>query len=227
MAKRLFDIVVALAALAVAAPLILISAIGIKVGSPGPVFYKACRIGRNGAAFNMFKLRTMHLAQGSASPITAPEDNRIFPLGNLLRKLKIDELPQFWNILSGDMSLVGPRPEAAEIVERHYTDWMRETLRIRPGVTSPGALYNYRMADLLLDVADPEGSYARKMLPPKLALERAYMERANFISDLGFLVLTARAIVAHARGNDISLPQADVAAALCWAPEGPYPNTRV
>lgn len=226
MAKRLFDVAIALAALVVAAPLIVICAMGIKTSSRGPIFYRGRRIGRNGVAFTMLKLRTMHVLQGPASSITAPEDNRIFPLGNLLRKLKIDELPQFWNILNGDMSLVGPRPEAEEIVERHYAHWMRETLSIRPGVTSPGALYNYRMANLLLDDADPEGSYVRKMLPPKLALERAYMERANFMSDLGVVVLTLQAILAHSRGREISLPQADVALARRWAPEGPYPNLR-
>ena len=218
MIKRLFDIAVAAFALLVAAPFISAAAIGIMFTSPGPVFYRARRAGRNGALFTMYKLRTMHVAQNEASSITSPGDNRIFPFGNLIRRLKVDELPQFWNILNGNMSLVGPRPEAPDIVEKYYTDWMHETLRIRPGVTSPGAIYNYLMADSLLDDNDPEGSYERNLLPPKLALERAYLERANFFRDLGYVVLTAWAIVAHVLGRDVRLPENDVTNARRWAP---------
>ena len=218
MTKRLFDIAVAAFALLLAAPFIVVAAIGIMLISPGPIFYRARRAGRDGALFTMYKLRTMHVAQTEASSITAPGDNRIFPFGNLIRRLKIDELPQFWNILNGNMSLVGPRPEAPDIVEKHYSDWMHETLRIRPGVTSPGAIYNYLMADILLDNNDPEGSYVLNILPPKLALERAYLSRANFFSDLGYVVLTAWAIVAHVLGRDVRLPENDVTNARCWAP---------
>lgn len=226
MIKRLFDIAVAVLALLVAAPFIVVAAIGIMLTSPGPILYRARRAGRNGAQFTMYKLRTMHVAQNEASSITSPGDTRIFPFGNLIRRLKVDELPQFWNILNGNMSLVGPRPEAPDIVEKHYTDWMHETLRIRPGVTSPGAIYNYLMADTLLDDNDPEGSYARNLLPPKLALERGYLERASFFSDLGYVVLTAWAIVAHVLGRDVRLPTADITNARRWAPQGPYPSDR-
>ncbi|MCP5396151.1 MAG: sugar transferase [Sphingomonadaceae bacterium] len=217
MIKRLFDIAVAAIALLVAAPFIMVAAIGIMLTSPGPVFYCARRAGRNGALFTMYKLRTMHVAQNEGSSITSPKDKRIFPLGNLTRRLKVDELPQFWNILIGNMSLVGPRPEAPDIVEKHYTDWMHETLRIRPGVTSPGAIYNYIMADTLIDDNDPAGSYARNLLPQKLALERAYLDRASFFSDLGYIVLTAQAIIAHVLGRDVRLPEKDVIVARRWA----------
>lgn len=226
MIKRLFDIAVAALALLVAAPFIVVAAIGIMLTSSGPIFYRARRAGRNGAQFTMYKLRTMHVAQNEATSITSTRDNRIFPFGNLIRRLKVDELPQFWNILNGNMSLVGPRPEAPDIVEKHYSDWMHETLRIRPGVTSPGAIYNYLMADTLLDDNDPEASYVRNLLPPKLALERAYLERASFFSDLGYVVLTAWAIVAHVLGRDVRLPEADITNALRWAPQGPYPSDR-
>lgn len=218
MIKRLFDIVVAALALLVAAPFIVVAAIGIMLTSPGPIFYRARRAGRDGALFTMYKLRTMHVAQNEASSITSPGDSRIFPFGNLIRRLKIDELPQFWNILNGNMSFVGPRPEAPDIVEKHYSDWMHETLQIRPGVTSPGAIYNYLMADTLLEDSDPEGSYVRNLLPPKLALERAYLERANFFSDLTYIVLTAWAIMAHVLGRDVRLPEADIKNARRWAP---------
>lgn len=217
MTKRLFDIAVAALAFFVAVPFIAVAAIGISLTSPGPIFYRARRAGRNGAQFTMYKLRTMHVDKNETSPITSPADNRIFPFGNMLRTLKIDELPQFWNILNGNMSLVGPRPESPDIVKRHYTDWMHETLRVRPGVTSPGAIYNYLMADTLLDDNDPEGSYALNLLPPKLALERAYLERANFLSDLGYVVLTAWAILAHVFGRDVRLPKKDVTNARRWA----------
>ncbi|UOA34104.1 Putative undecaprenyl-phosphate N-acetylgalactosaminyl 1-phosphate transferase (plasmid) [Sulfitobacter sp. DSM 110093] len=226
MTKRLFDIAVAAIALLVAAPFIMAAAIGIKLTSPGPIFYLAQRAGRNGAPFTMYKLRTMHVVQTEAQSITSPGDNRIFPFGNLIRRLKVDELPQFWNILNGNMSLVGPRPEAPDIVEKHYTDWMYETLRIRPGVTSPGAIYNYLMADTLLDDTDPEGSYARNVLPPKLALELAYLDRANFSSDLSYMALTAWAIMAHVIGRNVQLPESDIINASEWAPQGPYPRNR-
>ena len=110
MIKRLLDIAIAALALVVAAPFIAAAAIGIMLTSPGPIFYRARRAGRNGAMFTMYKLRTMHVAQNEVSTITSPGDNRIFPFGNLIRRLKVDELPQFWNILNGNMSLVGPRP---------------------------------------------------------------------------------------------------------------------
>ena len=223
MTKRLFDIAVATLALLFATPFLAVAAIGIILASPGPIVYRAQRVGRHGAVFTMYKLRTMHLAQTEASSITSPGDNRIFPFGNLIRRLKIDELPQFWNILNGNMSWVGPRPEAPDIVDKHYTDWMRETLRTRPGVTSPGAIYNYLMVVTLLDENDPEGSYACKMLPPKLALERAYLERASFFGDLTYVLLTAWAIVAHVLGRDVRLPEIDITNARRWAPKGPYP----
>lgn len=226
MIKRLFDIAVAVLALLVAAPFIVVAAMGIMLISPGPILYRARRAGRNGAQFTMYKLRTMHVAQNEASSITSPGDTRVFHFGKLIRRLKVDELPQFWNILNGNMSLVGPRPEAPDIVEKHYTDWMFETLRIRPGVTSPGAIYNYFMADTLLDDNDPEGSYASNLLPPKLALERAYLERASFFRDLGYIILTVWAIVANVLGRDVRLPTADITNARRWAPQGPYPSDR-
>lgn len=224
-AKRVFDVVVAGLSLLVLSPFLVIAAVGIRVTSPGPIFYMAHRIGKGGHPFAMLKFRTMHVDSDKLSAITSPDDKRIFGFGLLLRRLKIDELPQFWNILVGDMSLVGPRPEDPKIVARDYTDWMKETLQVAPGVTSPGAVYGYLFGDALLEDADPEGSYARNLLPPKLALERAYMDRAGFVSDLGYVLLTAWAIVAHVLGRQVRLPQADIDAAHYWAPQGPYPDS--
>lgn len=224
--KRLLDVLVAFTALVVVLPVLILAAIGIKGTSSGPVFYMAKRAGKGGEPFSMLKFRTMHVDSDKQSAITSPGDKRIFNFGLLLRTTKIDELPQFWNILVGDMSLVGPRPEDPKIVDRNYTDWMRETLLVAPGVTSPGAVYGYLFGDALLDDTDPEGSYARNLLPPKLALERAYLERASFFSDLGYIMLTAWAIVAHIMGRKVQLPQTDIDGACRWAPQGPYPKVR-
>jgi lipopolysaccharide/colanic/teichoic acid biosynthesis glycosyltransferase len=225
LAKRTVDGIVALIALLITLPILLFAALGIRIASPGPVFYKARRIGKNGQPFYMLKFRTMHINSDRASAITAPSDSRIFGFGVWLRRLKIDEFPQFWNILVGDMSLVGPRPEDPKIVDRDYVSWMRETLLVSPGVTGPGSVYGYIFGDALLEETDPEGSYARNLLPPKLALERAYMERAGLISDLSYILLTLWAIVAHMLGRDVNLPQTDIEAALKWAPQGPYHNS--
>ena len=130
----------------------------------------------------------------------------------------------YWNILAGDLSVVGPRPETPGVVEKHYTDWMRETLNVPPGVTSPGAIYNYIMAEKLLDPEDPEGSYIRCVLPPKLALDRAYVERVSLIQDLRYIFLTIKVIVAHVLGREIGLPAEVVDHARKWAPDGPYPD---
>jgi lipopolysaccharide/colanic/teichoic acid biosynthesis glycosyltransferase len=232
MVKRLFDIAVAAILLLFSAPLLAAAALGILLSSPGPLLYRARRAGRNGVPFEMLKLRTMHVGTAGASAITAPGDARVFAFGGLIRNLKIDELPQFWNILTGDLSLVGPRAEDPAIVARDYNDWMKETLRVAPGVTSPGAIYNYLMADVLLDPANPEGSYVERMLTPKLALERAYIDRAGFFSDMHYVILTAWAIVGQALGRPATLPAIDIDAARRWAPDGPYspeglsPNAR-
>ena len=224
--KRVFDVSVALITLVVTLPFLLVVAIGIAMSSPGPIFYKARRVGKRGKVFLMFKFRTMYVDSDRASVITSPGDFRIFRFGLWLRRLKIDEILQFWNILIGDMSLVGPRPEDPKIVERDYKDWMHETLLVLPGVTGPGSVYGYIYGDALLDLSDPEGSYTRNLLPPKLALERAYMERAGFISDFGYILLTAIAIIASILGRDVCLPRVDIEAARRWVPNGPYPSSK-
>lgn len=220
--------VLSIVMLVMTSPILLIAALGVRLSSPGPIFYRAQRIGWDGKQFSMLKFRTMRLGSDRKGAITAPRDSRVFPFGELLRDFKIDELPQFWNILKGDMSVVGPRPEDPLIVVRAYTDWMRETLRVRPGVTSPGAVYGYLFGDDLLDPNDPEGSYERFLLPPKLALERAYIDRAGFLSDLGYIFLTMAAIAARLMGRRVSLPARDVERALRWVPQGPYrgPNSQ-
>jgi len=182
-------------------PLVLIAIIGIKLTSPGPVFYNADRMGRNIKPFAMHKFRTMDLREDAGFQITAPNDDRVFPFGNFLRRTKIDELPQFWNVLIGDMSIVGPRPESVPIVRESYNEWMLETLQVRPGITSPGAIFGYTHEGQVLDDEDPEGSYIANMLAPKLAIELCYIKRANILSDFGIMFRTASTIAALLLGK--------------------------
>lgn len=204
MLKRLFDIVVAMLVLACVWPVVLLAAGLIKVLSPGPAFYMAVRVGKNGAVFNMVKLRSMHVSSATGPAITAPDDSRIFPFGGFLRRAKIDELPQFWNVLRGDMSIVGPRPEDPQIVKDHYTGWMRKTLDVRPGITSPGAIFGYLQGDSLLKGHEPERAYIARLLPEKLRIELDYVENRSFWADIGIIFATARAILYtlfHARAE--------------------------
>jgi len=194
MLKRIFDTVTSGLVLLAVWPVILLAALITKVVSPGPPFYLAQRVGKDGAVFKMYKLRSMHLAANKGTAITAPSDARIFPFGRFVRKAKIDELPQFWNVLIGDMSIVGPRPEDPQIVADHYTGWMAETLETRPGITSPGAVFGYLKGDEYLMSEDVERAYADNLLPKKLKIELDYLRKASFLKDIGVIYQTARAI---------------------------------
>lgn len=215
--RRARDIVLALTLLISLSPFLALAAIGVRLSSKGPIFFRAQRVGRGGVHFEMLKFRTMHVHSGGPV-ITSRSDNRIFAFGAFLRKSKIDEFPQFYNVLKGDLSMVGPRPEDPKIVTRHYTDWMMETLDVRPGITSPGAVYYYILGEELVDPADPEGSYVKRLLPAKLAVERAYLERATFASDLSVVGLTALAVVGPLFGLHVKPDPRDLAGAERWAP---------
>ena len=216
--KRLFDIVFSAVMLVGLSPILLICALAVKVTSQGPILFDARRIGRSGVPFRMFKFRTM-AADGGGAVITGHADPRISPIGAVLRRLKLDELPQFVNVFVGDMSVVGPRPEDPKIVSQHYNDWMRETLRVRPGITSPGAVFYYVYAETLIDRDKPEESYVEKLLPAKLAVERAYLDRATFWSDLHIMFQTASAILAQIRGRAFDPDRTDIKGALHWVPK--------
>ena len=213
--KRMFDISFALCLLALSAPVLIAVAIGIKLFSKGPIFYFARRIGQNGQAFDMIKFRTMHVASGGAV-ITAIKDPRIFKFGGILRRTKLDELPQFINILLGQMSVVGPRPEDPLIVKNAYHGWMHETLICRPGLTSPGALFYYARGSDMIKSQDPEGSYCETVLPLKLAIDRAYQDRATLLSDCWIIVKTGFAIGAMILGARILPARQDMVGAKRW-----------
>jgi len=210
MVKRLFDLVCASAALVVTAPLIGLAALGIKLTDPGPVFFRARRVGYLGRQFTMMKLRTMKVGGGSGGSggsggtgpvITGLNDSRVSTIGKILRKTKIDELPQLFNILLGDMSIVGPRPEDPAIVQEHYSSPDLETLGVRPGLASPGSLYQFTAGDKMLLADDPEAHYVDKLLKTKLALDRVYIRRASLRSDLTIIGRTLWAIGAVAVGR--------------------------
>jgi len=217
MAKRLLDIVLAALGLALVAPVLALAALAIRLANPGSVLYRARRVGRAGAPFTMYKLRTMHQGRpGRASRITGQDDPRVFPLGALLRRTKIDELPQLFNVLRGDMSIVGPRPEDPDIVERHYTPLLRETLAVQPGLASPGSLYHYTHGDALLASGDPETAYVERLLPLKVALDVVYVRHASLRTDVRIIGRTLSTIVACLGGRSRfgDPPEAPAARAL-------------
>lgn len=201
--KRALDVVAAGVALILAAPLLLLAAIGIKLSSRGPVLHRAVRAGRGGDPFEILKLRTMRLGTPDQSRITVGgSDPRVFAVGSWLRKLKIDELPQLVNILRGDMAVVGPRPEALDIVRDHYGPEHMRTLDVSPGLASPGSLWNYTHGESLIGADDPEGDYLRALLPAKLALELVYVDRASLRYDVSLVVRTMLVIVQTLSGRD-------------------------
>lgn len=219
MIKRTLDLVVSAIALVAALPLLAVAAVAIRLTSPGPVFYRAMRVGRGGRPFTMYKLRTMHVNPSVASgkvaksAITAKDDPRVFPVGSLLRRTKIDELPQLLNVLSGDMSLVGPRPEDPRFVEKNYTPTDLATLDVRPGLTSPGSVWYYTTAESELTSDDPERHYVERVLPLKLALDLVYVREVSWRYDIALiartiLVLTALVVGWRRFGDPPEMPAA-------------------
>ena len=189
-------------ALIVLAPLMALAALGVRLSSPGPVFYRAVRAGREGRPFVMFKLRTMHHRRRSDdSVITAERDPRVFPFGAWLRRAKLDELPQIFNVLRGEMAIVGPRPEDPTIVDRYYTPAQWETLKVAPGLTSPGALYSTTHGEQRLSPVDPERDYVQRVLPTKLALDRVYVRHASVGYDLALIFRTITVVASRALGR--------------------------
>lgn len=188
--KRCFDILAASLGLLICIPLFIGCAILIKCDSHGPVFFRGARVGKGGVLFFILKFRTMtaNAAQRGAG-ITARHDPRITRLGRTLRRYKLDELPQLWNVLRGEMSLVGPRPEDPRYTQ-YYSPAQRAILNVRPGITSIASL-TFRHEQEMLDGPGWQEKYIREIMPAKLALELAYLERQSFWSDLAILVRTA------------------------------------
>ena len=185
--KRLFDVAVALVALVVLSPFLALIALAVKVSSAGPVFHRGERIGRGGAPFRILKFRTMR-ANVSGPAITRGGDARITPLGRVLRRWKLDELPQLVNVLRGEMSIAGPRPEAPEYVAL-YTDDERRVLTVRPGLTSPASL-RYRHEESLLGGDDWHDRYVNEIMRDKLRDDLTYIDTRTFFGDLRLIART-------------------------------------
>ena len=191
MLKRLVDIAASAAGLVLLGPLFGLTALAVLVLCGRPVFFRQVRVGRGFRPFRMYKFRTMVLNH-SGRPITAPGDGRVTRAGKILRAAKLDELPQLWNVLKGDMSLVGPRPEVPEYVEL-FRERYRRILTVRPGITD---LASVRFRDEEKDLArsqDPLRAYAEEILPAKLDLAEEYLERRSLLLDLSILLRTVQA----------------------------------
>lgn len=192
MGKRIFDLTVAAAALMVLSPLFLLVAVLVKMDSKGPVFYVTPRYGRGRKLFRFYKYRTMriHADRAGSSVFTPPGDPRITRVGALLRLLKIDELPQLWNVLIGDMSLVGPRPEVPDIVDHHYIESWKEILAVKPGLTCIVQLEYPDFSHHTPPSGDPHTYYLTHQLAYKVRRDLDYVRHASFTLDLWILVRT-------------------------------------
>jgi len=190
--KRLFDIFASAAALLVLSPLLLLVSMAIVVDSGFPIFFSQQRIGRNFRQFRLWKFRSMRL-NSSGPSITVAGDDRITRLGRLLRNAKLDEIPQFWNVLRGEMSLVGPRPEVPEYVDE-YKERYRNILKVRPGITDLASIYFRNEEDLLAKSSDPLREYRDRILPLKLDLADTYVQSRSMCGDMAILARTSIAI---------------------------------
>ena len=195
MAKRLFDLVVAALGLLLLSPLLLAVALLIRLDSPGPALYRQERVGRYGKPFRIHKFRTMNASgPGGAMQITIGADPRITRAGQLLRRTKLDELPQLWDVLVGDMSLVGPRPEVPKYVA-FYPEALRDkVLSVRPGITDRASIEYREESELLARAADPERTYIDVVMPAKLRYAVDYVDRRSMWTDLCLIGATAQAI---------------------------------
>ena len=189
--KRVFDIALAIPASLVAAPIVVVSALLVRLDSRGPVFYRGWRTGLGGRPFRIYKLRTMEADADTAGPeITRANDQRVTRIGRMLRRTKIDELPQLFNVLSGHMSLVGPRPEHPNYV-RLYTPEQRRVLEVKPGMTSLASILYADEQDLLVG-ENAEKTYVDVVMPEKLEIDRRYVEGQSLRTDFVILLRTAR-----------------------------------
>ncbi|MEJ2288799.1 MAG: sugar transferase, partial [Deinococcales bacterium] len=162
----------------------------VAVSSPGPVLFRQERVGLGGRTFRMLKFRTMHVdAERAGGLLTVGADPRVTPVGAFLRRFKLDELPQLVNVVAGDMSLVGPRPEVPRYVAR-YDERQRRVLAVRPGITDPASVAYRNESELLAGASDPEATYLHDILPAKLEMNLAYLERRSLSADVGVILRT-------------------------------------
>jgi len=192
--KRVFDCIAAALGLLLLAPLLLLIALLVKITSRGPVLYLQDRVGRSGQIFRILKFRSMFEdADKRGVAITSSIDPRVTSIGRTLRYLKLDELPQLWNVLKGEMSLVGPRPEVPRYVES-YSPAQRRVLTVRPGITDPASIAYRREQELLAAQPDPDRYYREIVLPDKLNMSLEYLDRMSFSYDVLLVLHTTGSI---------------------------------
>jgi glycosyltransferase len=172
----------------------IIIAILIKLDSKGPVFFKQVRVTKNGREFKILKYRTMRVGSDKYSQITVGKDSRITKVGDFLRKYKLDEIPQLINVLIGDMSLVGPRPEVPKYVAL-YTEEQREILKVRAGITDYASIEFSNENDILANETDPEKAYIEKIMPRKIELNKKYLSEISVMTDIKIILLTIKKIL--------------------------------
>ena len=195
MAKRVFDILVSAAGLVAIAPLLALIASWIRLDSPGPVFYRGARVGLHGRPFRIYKFRSMVInADRIGGPSTAGDDPRVTKAGRFVRRYKLDELPQLINVLKGEMSMVGPRPEVQVYVDM-YTEEEKVILNMRPGITDWASLWNADEGAVLAGSPDPEKTYMEVIRPEKIRLQLAYARRRSFWVDIRILIDTVLTVL--------------------------------
>lgn len=192
--KRFIDVVLAAVGLALSSPVLLVAAVAVRLDSPGPIIFRQLRVGREGQLFYMFKLRTMR-SDEPGSLITTERDPRITRSGRCLRSTKLDEIPQLVNVLRGDMSMVGPRPEVPRYVMMWPENARKQVLSVRPGVTDPASIEFRRESELLAEAGDPEWYYVSVILPRKVAIYCDYVRERSLARDFSILVRTLRSVV--------------------------------
>ena len=198
MLKRAFDLVFASAGLLLLAPLFAVLALWIKLDSPGPVFFRQQRVGRFGALFHIHKFRSMCDDAPLAGPqLTVGADPRITRAGHVLRRTKLDELPQLIDVLAGTMSLVGPRPEVPRYVAMYPADLRDKVLSVRPGITDPASIEYHDESTLLARAADPERVYIEQIMPAKLRFAARYVEQMSVLNDVRLILVTLRRLWAR------------------------------
>ncbi len=190
MLKRVFDICFSAVLLVLLCPLLLVFALAVALTSPGGAFFRQVRVGRGGLEFKLLKFRSMRPGSEAKGQLTiGGRDPRITGVGYFLRKTKLDELPQLWNVLKGDMSVVGPRPEVPKYVAL-YTAEQRAVLSVRPGITGMASLHYIDENELLARAADPEQAYINEVMPAKLALDLRYVRERSLLLDLHIILAT-------------------------------------
>ncbi len=195
MKKRLFDIIFSLIGLIAGLPILLFVALLVKLDSNGPIFYRGVRVGKNGKAFRMFKFRTMVVnADKIGGPSTASDDPRLTKVGNFLKKYQLDELPQLIDVLMGNMSLVGPRPEVPFYVDMMTKEEKKIILSVRPGMTDLASLWDFHEGEILKGSSDPEKTYQEKIRPEKIRLQIKYVKERSFLGDIKIIMQTVQKI---------------------------------